>query len=80
MDTLVKKAYENWNQVVEYDGKSLISFKQDKRSSGSHNELLLGPIDYPNALNNQLPPRIPVSVSSDPSLINSNFLTGGKHY
>ncbi|KAM7511721.1 hypothetical protein LguiB_010596 [Lonicera macranthoides] len=80
VDTLLKKAYENWNQVVEYDGKSLISFKEEKGSSGSHNELLFGPIDYPSALNNQLPPHIPVSVASDPSLINSNFLMRGSGY
>ncbi|CAN1198463.1 Calmodulin-binding protein 60 C, partial [Linum perenne] len=42
VDTLVKKAYENWNEVVEYDGKSLLSFKQTKRSTTSRTEPLLG--------------------------------------
>ncbi|KAG0533446.1 hypothetical protein BDA96_04G193900 [Sorghum bicolor] len=31
-DALVKKAYEDWMQVVEYDGKALLSFKQKKKS------------------------------------------------
>ncbi|MCP6508329.1 ACBP60 family protein, partial [Klebsiella pneumoniae] len=31
-DGLVKKAYEDWMHVVEYDGKGLLSFKQKKKS------------------------------------------------
>ncbi|KAG2299637.1 hypothetical protein Bca4012_011210 [Brassica carinata] len=31
VDGLVKKAYENWNLVIEYDGKSLIDMKQPQR-------------------------------------------------
>lgn len=30
VDTLVKKAYDNWNHVIEYDGKSLLGFTQNK--------------------------------------------------
>ncbi|WZZ89961.1 hypothetical protein YC2023_118540 [Brassica napus] len=32
VDGLVKKAYDNWNLVIEYDGKSLIDMKQPQRS------------------------------------------------
>ncbi|GAV59604.1 Calmodulin_bind domain-containing protein [Cephalotus follicularis] len=64
VDTLVKKAYENWNQVVEYDGKSLVNFKQTKRLSVSRNELLTNGIDYSNAQQLQLP-RQPVSAPSE---------------
>ncbi|KAG2244302.1 hypothetical protein Bca52824_093858 [Brassica carinata] len=31
MDGLVKKAYDNWNQVVEYEGKALLNFNQPER-------------------------------------------------
>ncbi|XP_062219350.1 calmodulin-binding protein 60 B-like isoform X2 [Phragmites australis] len=31
-DALVKKAYEDWIHVLEYDGKALLSFKQKKKS------------------------------------------------
>ncbi|KAF5940216.1 hypothetical protein HYC85_021383 [Camellia sinensis] len=55
VDTLVKKAYDNWNHVVEYDGKSLLSFKQSKRPGASQNELPMGPVDYPTSFENQLP-------------------------
>ncbi|KAJ0266859.1 Calmodulin-binding protein 60 B [Hirschfeldia incana] len=31
VDGLVKRAYDNWNLVIEYDGKSLIDMKQPQR-------------------------------------------------
>ncbi|KAK6942426.1 Calmodulin binding protein-like, N-terminal domain [Dillenia turbinata] len=46
VDTLVKKAYENWNSVIEYDGNALLSFKQSKRPGASRNELSSGVHDY----------------------------------
>ncbi|XP_027174025.1 calmodulin-binding protein 60 B-like [Coffea eugenioides] len=80
VDGLVKKAYDNWNLVIEYDGKSLLNFKQNKKSSASRDELPVGPVDYPNALDNQLsdPPRLPVPVPSEPSPVDPNMLIGGK--
>lgn len=30
-DTLVKKAYDNWIHVIEYNGKALLSFKQNTK-------------------------------------------------
>ncbi|KAI3694718.1 hypothetical protein L1987_77687 [Smallanthus sonchifolius] len=78
VDTLVKKAYDNWNQVVEYDGKSLVSYKQPKRSGVSRNDYSTGAIEYPRSSNNQLmPPRHPgVGPSESPS-VDSNLLLGG---
>ncbi|XP_027354024.1 calmodulin-binding protein 60 F-like isoform X1 [Abrus precatorius] len=35
VDSLVKKAYENWDQVVEYDGKVLNSLSNSKKGSRS---------------------------------------------
>ncbi|XWS28076.1 hypothetical protein CRYUN_Cryun25bG0034600 [Craigia yunnanensis] len=65
VDTLVKKAYEDWNQVIEYDGKSLLNFKQNRKSS-TRNELQMGVIDYPNALDHQQQlPRLPVAVPTE---------------
>jgi len=31
-DTLVKKAYEDWTNTVEYDGEALLGFKQKRKS------------------------------------------------
>lgn len=80
MDAWVKKAYDNWNQVVEYDGKSLLNFKQIKKSSSSLIDLPVGPVSYPSSSDNQLPPqRMPTSLSSEPS-VDQSILIGGKHY
>ncbi|KAE8672171.1 Calmodulin-binding protein 60 E [Hibiscus syriacus] len=65
VDTLLKKAYDNWNQVIEYDGKSMVNIKQNRRSS-ARNELQMDALNYPNALDHQLQlPRLPVSVPTE---------------
>lgn len=80
VDNLVKKAYENWNQVEEYDGKSL-SFKQIIRSSTSRNEHMIGSMDYPTALEPLLPlPRPPVAGPSEQSLMDPGISVGGSGY
>lgn len=66
MDAWVTKAYDNWTQVVEYDGKSLLNFKHNKKSGIPQNDLPTGPVNYPNSVDNQLPPRrLPVSIPSE---------------
>lgn len=80
MDTLVKKAYENWEQVIEYDGKSLLGFKQNKRPSGSRNELQIGSSNYSNASDNQLPlSHLPVVPSEQQTSLNPGLPVLGKH-
>ena len=75
VDSLVKKAYENWDQVVDYDGKSLVNAK-----ISSENELHVESIDYGSGLDHQLQlPVLPVSVPSEQQ-INSGIPVGGKHY
>ncbi|XP_019256206.1 PREDICTED: calmodulin-binding protein 60 B isoform X2 [Nicotiana attenuata] len=81
VDSLVKKAYDNWNQVVEYDGKSFLNIKQNQKAGSSRNELPVGPVDYPNNMVNQLPQsRLPVSVQSEQSSMDPNLLIGGSGY
>ncbi|OVA20936.1 Calmodulin binding protein-like [Macleaya cordata] len=46
VDTLVKKAYDNWMHVIEYDGKALLSYNQNKQSSASQSEVSLSRQDY----------------------------------
>lgn len=75
VDTLVKKAYENWNHVIEYDGKSLVNFRQTNKSV---NELPIGEVDYSNSLDHQLPlTRLPVPVPSEPASMGSGLMSGG---
>ncbi|KAJ8767477.1 hypothetical protein K2173_017521 [Erythroxylum novogranatense] len=78
VDTLVEKAYDNWNQVTEYDGKSLLSFKQNKKSRTSRNELSIGHIGYSNALGNQTQlPTLPASVPTEQSSGHSGLQVAG---
>ncbi|PIN01306.1 hypothetical protein CDL12_26192 [Handroanthus impetiginosus] len=80
VDTLVKKAYDNWSQVVEYDGKSLLNSKQTKKSSTTRSDLPLGPVNYSHSLDNQVPPqRLPVSVPSEPTVDQSMLIAGSSY-
>ncbi|XP_057787641.1 calmodulin-binding protein 60 B-like isoform X2 [Salvia miltiorrhiza] len=76
VDTWVKKAYDNWSQVVEYDGKSLLNFKQIKKSS-TLTDLPLSPVNFPNTTVNQITQqRLPISVPPEPS-VDQSVLAGG---
>eukprot|EP00268_Persea_americana_P046879 TRINITY_DN4849_c1_g1_i3.p1 TRINITY_DN4849_c1_g1~~TRINITY_DN4849_c1_g1_i3.p1 ORF type:complete len:653 (-),score=155.34 TRINITY_DN4849_c1_g1_i3:806-2764(-) len=73
VDTLVKKAYENWMHVVEYDGRMLLNMKQSKRASSSRTEAVIeAPADYHVSLDQQVSlPRLPSSVPSEQTFMNS---------
>lgn len=71
----MKKAYDNWSQVVEYDGKSLLSFKQLNNSS--QNEVPVESIDYSNAFDQMAPQHFP--GPSQLSAMDPNLLMPGKH-
>lgn len=78
VDSLVKKAYDNWEQVVEYDGKSLVDAEQNNNTVESENELHVESIDYDGGLDHQLlMPSLPMSVASEQQ-INSAMPVGGK--
>ncbi|KAJ7968466.1 Calmodulin-binding protein [Quillaja saponaria] len=81
VDTLVKKAYDNWMHVVEYDGKSLLNHT-DHRSSGrigtSQPEVTVREHDYSNSFNQQFVlPSLPVPVPSEQPSIDSSLPAGG---
>lgn len=78
VDTLVKRAYDNWDQVVEYDGKSLLSFKLNKRSITSRDDLQIDPSSYTNVSDNQLPlPQLPALEQSPVN--NTSLPATGNH-
>lgn len=77
VDSLVKKAYENWNQVIEYDGKVLNSLTNSKKGSRSvasimhHNDV---PEQQYTSAKNRLPY---VSTLSNQHLqITNNYSSG----
>nr|CAB3487151.1 unnamed protein product [Digitaria exilis] len=45
-DTLVKQAYDDWINVVEYDGKALLRFKQKKKSITTRSETAKASASY----------------------------------
>ncbi|CAN4083957.1 unnamed protein product [Withania somnifera] len=78
VDTLVKKAYDNWMHVVEYDGKSLLSLGQNKTSVSSQNDLIIGSHNHSNTSDQQInPPSLPASISSEQPALNSGLNMGG---
>lgn len=78
MDTLVKKAYENWMHVVEYDGKSLLNFKDPKIIDASQTEAPRASQDYSNSFDQQFAlPTLPVPVPADQPTMDSSLSIGG---
>ncbi|CAL0307035.1 unnamed protein product [Lupinus luteus] len=75
VDSLVKKAYENWDQVIEYEGKSLASLRENNVIADS--EFRIESMDYSSGLDHQL--RLPLPPAPVPSeqQINSGMLIGG---
>uniref|UniRef100_A0A7N0RG98 Calmodulin-binding protein n=1 Tax=Kalanchoe fedtschenkoi TaxID=63787 RepID=A0A7N0RG98_KALFE len=78
VDKLVKKAYDNWNQVVEYDGKSLVSFPSTESESASQDEDYINPGDYSDPLEQQSHlSHQPASDFSEPPPMNSAMAAVG---
>ncbi|CAH2077943.1 unnamed protein product [Thlaspi arvense] len=55
VDGLVKKAYENWNQVIEYEGKTLLNFNQPERLDISQTDTETAPANYSTVLPSSMP-------------------------
>ncbi|KAL8460321.1 hypothetical protein ACS0TY_031244 [Phlomoides rotata] len=77
VDTLVKKAYDNWTNVIEYDGKSLLGFDQNKSLDASHNEPMILQQDQPNSFDSLTLPSVPPSVPAEHPHVNPGLTIGG---
>lgn len=72
VDTLVKKAYENWMHVIEYDSESLLGFKEGKSTSTSQIDVPINTQDYPNTFEHQV--ALPtISVPSEQPSMDSGY-------
>ncbi|ERN07278.1 calmodulin-binding protein 60 B isoform X2 [Amborella trichopoda] len=69
VDTLVKRAYDNWMHVVEYDGKALLNYKQSRKASSSNYSIAL---DQQPSIT-----RAPVQVPMEQSSVNAMSAVGG---
>ncbi|XP_020220819.1 calmodulin-binding protein 60 D [Cajanus cajan] len=82
VDTLVKKAYENWMHVIEYDGKSLLNYNQNKTlgtsqplaPSGSHDYSISNSLDPQTSI-----PSLPVPVPTGQPSTDPAVTVGGYH-
>jgi hypothetical protein len=80
VDTLVKKAYENWMHVVEYDGKSLLNYNQNRTLGTSQHQVPVGSHDYSvsNPLDQQISiPSLPVHVPTGQPSMDPGVAVGG---
>eukprot|EP01018_Ginkgo_biloba_P002910 Gb_08592 [translate_table: standard] len=75
VDTLVKKAYDNWMRVTEYDGETLIGSKSIKRRNNARLEASLPTVQSASAFSQASEP---VVVSIDQATVNGNSsIVGG---
>lgn len=76
----MKKAYENWMHVVEYDGKSLLGFKQPNNSDASQAEAPRVSEEYTNSFDQQFTlQNLPVPVPSDQPTMDPGLAVGGTY-
>lgn len=77
VDTLVKKAYDNWMQVIEYDGKSLLGFMQNKNVV-AETDIPSGPQNYANTFGQQVTlPTLSVPPPSEQPSMDSGLSVAG---
>ncbi|OVA20938.1 Calmodulin binding protein-like [Macleaya cordata] len=77
-NTLVQKAYDNLTHVIEYDGKELISFEQNKQPSASLSVVPLSQQDCPTSIDQQWSlPSLPVQVPPLQPSVDSGLIVGG---
>ncbi|KAJ6706984.1 hypothetical protein OIU85_027345 [Salix viminalis] len=78
VDSLVKKAYDNWVHVIEYDGQSLLDFKQNQGIDALQNEVPSAQQEFLNSYDHQVTlPTIPVPVPSEQPVMDSGLTVGG---
>ncbi|KAL1202898.1 Calmodulin-binding protein 60 D [Cardamine amara subsp. amara] len=75
VDGLVKKAYENWNQVLEYEGNSHLNFNQPEMLDISQNDPAVALENYSTNVVAVHPMQMTVPPNQSPVL--SEFSIGG---
>lgn len=78
----MKKAYDNWMHVIEYDGNSLLSSKVHRDSGSLGSGIKTGPHVYLSSTDPQLSlpslPSFPVAVPPEQPSMNPGHVVGGK--
>ncbi|KAG4999400.1 hypothetical protein JHK87_020472 [Glycine soja] len=79
VDTLVKKAYDNWMHVIEYDGKSLINDNEDKTLDTTHPQAPMTSHEYSKSLQQISIPALPLPLHPGQPSVDSGVAVGGYH-
>lgn len=74
VDALMKKAYDNWMHVVEYDGKSFLGAHQEK-AAAPQIDMGMGQQNYSNSFDHQL--SLPPPAPQEQPVSNPGFTIGG---
>ncbi|XP_031250097.1 calmodulin-binding protein 60 D-like [Pistacia vera] len=77
VDSLVKKAYDNWMHVIEYDGKSLLGFTQSKSGGAPETDVPTAPQHYINSFDQLTLPTLSVPAPPEQPSMNSGLTAGG---
>jgi len=76
----VKKAYDNWMHVIEYDGKSLVNDIEDKTLDTAHPQAPMISHEYSNSLQ-QIPiPALPLPGHAGQPSMDSGVTVGGTYF
>ncbi|XP_042030394.1 calmodulin-binding protein 60 C-like [Salvia splendens] len=78
VDTLVKKAYDNWTDVIEYDSKSFLGFDQNK-SPDAQNDHRIQSQYQPNSFDHLTLPTLPASDHVEHSPVTPGLATRAHH-
>ncbi|KAM0048765.1 putative CALMODULIN-BINDING PROTEIN60 [Helianthus debilis subsp. tardiflorus] len=76
VDTLMKKAYDNWMHVVEYDGKSFLGALQVK-APAPQIDMGMGSQNYSNSFDHQHQLSLPPPTAQEQPTSNPGVTTGG---
>ncbi|KAJ0985014.1 hypothetical protein J5N97_003370 [Dioscorea zingiberensis] len=74
-DSLVKRAYDDWMHVIEYDGKVLLNFKE-KKTTASHKESPSVQANYPTSYDQQVCQQPPTITAIDQPAVGAGVLGG----
>ncbi|KAJ0985024.1 hypothetical protein J5N97_003380 [Dioscorea zingiberensis] len=74
-DSLVKRAYDDWMHVIEYDGKVLLNFKE-KKTTASHKESPSVQANYPTSYDQQVCHQPPTITAIDQPAVGAGVLGG----
>ncbi|KAK8524423.1 hypothetical protein V6N13_015445 [Hibiscus sabdariffa] len=77
VDALVKKAYENWMHVIEYDGKTLQGSDGVDDGGASQANVPMDPQGYPSSIDqHQIPPSLSIPIQSEHPPMDSTLDVG----